>query len=140
MVRRTLLAIVLVGLGLALINAAAVRQVPRRWVPDILFTVQRYVGAEGAVVAGVFGLGLILIAMSPLRNRMWILLAVLYGALSAAVQVDRYYRGQGDVVPPIVFWVASTALLVVLFPIGGRRRAATTSARTAAAQPPTFRT
>jgi hypothetical protein len=120
MVRRILLGVVLVVLGLALVNAAAVQELPGGWVPDALVTAQRTVGAEGAVVGGVFGLGLLLAALSPLRYRLWVVLAIVYGALSVAVQVDRYYRGLGDVVPPIVFWVAGTALLMALFPTRGR--------------------
>ncbi len=120
MLRRILLVPVLVVLGLALVNGAVVHELPGAWVPGVLVTVQHYVGAEGAMVGGVFGLGLLLAALSPLRYRAWVVLAIVYGALNVAVQVDRYYRGQGDVVPPIVFWVAGTALLLVLFPTRGR--------------------
>lgn len=124
MVRRSLLAVVLIVLALALLNSAVVGQFPKSWVPGPLVTLQRYVGAEGSVVGAVFGLGLIIIAINPLRYRLGVLLAILLGILSVAVQVDRYYGGQGDVVPPIVFWVAATALLMVLFPVRGGPAAA----------------
>lgn len=136
MVRRSLLAVVLIVLGLALLNSAVVGQFPKSWVPGPLVTLQRYVGAERSVVGAVFGLGLIIIAINPLRYRLGVLLAIVLGILSVAVQVDRYYGGQGDVVPPIVFWVAATALLMVLFPVRGP---AATPVRPAPAPPSSLR-
>ena len=127
MVRRTLLVLVLIALGLALLNSAAVAQFPKATVPSVLVTVERYVHAEGSVAGAVFGLGLILIAFNPLRYRLWVLLAILLSMLSVAVQVDRYYGGQSNVIPPLVFWVAATALLMALFPTRGG--AATTPAQ-----------
>ena len=127
--RRSLLAVVLLLLGLALINSAVVAQVPRSWVPQALVNAERYVGGEGSLVGAVFGLGLILTAFSPVRYRMWVALAILFGLINVAIGVDRYYqpfgrdvfsnRG-GDVVPTIVFWAAATALLLGLFPTQGR--------------------
>ncbi len=116
MVRRVLLAVVLILVALALINGAVVRQVPRWWVPDVLVNVQHYINAEGAMLGAVFGLGLVVVAFNPLANRMWVVLAILYGALNVALQVDHYYRGRTDVLPSIVFWVAVTALMLALFP------------------------
>ena len=130
MVRRSLLAIVLLLLGLALINSAVVALAPRSWVPQALVNAERYVGGEGSLVGAVFGLGLILTAFSPIRYRMWVALAILFGLINVAIGVDRYYepfgrdvfssRG-GDVVPTIVFWAAGTALLLALFPTRGRQ-------------------
>jgi hypothetical protein len=129
MVRRFLLAIVLVALGLALINDTAVALLPKNWVPQVLFTADRYIGGEGSVVGAVFGLGLILTAFSPIRYRLWVVVAILFGLINIAINADRYYqpfgrdvfsgRG-GDVVPMLVFWVAATALLLALFPTRGR--------------------
>lgn len=125
MVRRVLLVILLIIVGLAMINGAVVGQLPAAWVPNILVTVEHYVGAEKAVIGGVFGAGLILTAVASLwyLYRLWLVLAIVYAVLSVAIQVDRYYGGQGDVLPPIVFWVAATALMLVLFPTGSRAAA-----------------
>src|SRR6266487_1457401 len=116
MVRRILLGVVLVAVGLALINGAVVAQLPGEWVPSTLVLGQKYVSAEGAVLCGVFGLGLILLAFTSYRHRLWVILAILYGILNVAVQVDRYYGGRGDVLPAVAFWVVATVLMAILFP------------------------
>jgi hypothetical protein len=118
--RRLLLSIVLIVVGLAMINGAVVAEFPGAWVPDLLVRTQHWVGAEGAVAGGILGLGLILVAFSSLRYRLWVLLAVVYGALVVALQVDRYFGHQGVVLSAMAFWAAATILMLVLFPTRGR--------------------
>jgi hypothetical protein len=102
--------------GAALIFDAAVHWLPRAWVPQSLVTADRFLGTEHAAVGAVFGLGLIVAAFYPLRNRLWVNLAILYGLVSIGIQVDRYYSGQPDVLPPTVLWVVATVLLLALYP------------------------
>jgi hypothetical protein len=124
--RRFGLVVVMLAFGAALILDAAVHQLPRAWVPGYLTTADRFLGTEHSAVGAVFGLGLIVAAFYPLRNRLWVNLAILYGLVSIGIQVDRYYSGQPDVLPPTVLWVAATVLLLALYPM--RRRPAADAA------------
>lgn len=114
-----LLSLVLVVVGLALINGA-LANLSREWLPgplaDVFGTIDAYVGSEGSAVGGVFGLGLLVAALSPLGNRLLVNLAILGGLATVGVLVGRYYAGRLDVVPPIVFWVAATALMMAFYP------------------------
>jgi hypothetical protein len=143
MLRRILLTVVLVVVGLALVNGAAIHQatvyqVPSGWVPDILTRADSYVGTEGAIAGGILGIGLILLAILPLRSRVLVNVAILLGVAYVAVQVDRYYTGHNDAIPRIVFWAAATALLMAFYPVrlGGVRPARTRTALTPPAPAP----
>jgi hypothetical protein len=116
MLRRIGLVVVMLVYGAALIVDAAAHQLPAAWVPANLATADRFLGTEHSAVGAVFGLGLIVAAFYPLRNRLWVNLAILYGLVGIGIQVDRYYRGQADVLPPTVLWVAATVLLLALYP------------------------
>lgn len=135
MIRRIVLTVLLLGAGLALVDGALVHQLPSAWVPDLLRQTDRYVGGEGAVAGGVLGLGLLLAAVDPPRYRVLVVLAILYGALSVVLLVERYYAGQAGVVPPVVFWVATTALMLACFPTGRRARDDSPAARSLAQRP-----
>ena len=138
--RRIGLVVVMLVYGAALIIDAAVHWLPRAWVPGSLVTADRFLGTEHSAVGAVFGLGLIVAAFYPLRNRLWVNLAVLYGLLSVGIQVDRYYSGQPDVLPPTVLWVVATVLLLALYPTRPRPAAGAADLRprrlTSLAQPP----
>lgn len=135
MIRRVVLGILLLAVGLALIEGALVHQLPRAWVPDLLAQADRYLGGEGAVIGGVFGFGLLVAALDPRRFRFLVGLAILSGVLSVGLLVDRYYAGQSDVVPPVVFWVATTALMMAFFPTRRRPRDDSPAHRSLAQRP-----
>lgn len=136
--RRMLLSVLLVVVGLALVNGA-LAHLPREWlgspVADALRAVDAYVGSEGSAVGAVFGLGLLIAAFGPLRNRVLVNLGILSGVLSVAVLVSRYYAGRVDVLPPIVFWVVTTALMMAFYPTRPRPGAARPIQRPAPAAP-----
>ncbi len=135
MIKRFVMTVLLLATGLALIAGAVAHQLPKAWVPELLAQAEGYVGGEGAVVGGVFGLGLLVAAIEPLRFRLMVMLAILYGILDVALLVDRYYRGQTDVVPPVVFWVATTALMMAFFPTRRRPRDDSPAHRSLAQRP-----
>jgi len=134
-IRRLVLAVLLLATGLALIESALVHQLPGVWVPPALTMVDRYVGAEGAAVGAVLGVGLLVAAIDPVRFRIMVVLAILSGILSVALLVERYYAGQSGIVPPIVFWVAATTLLLAFFPIRRRPRDDSPTHRSLAQRP-----
>ena len=135
MIRRIVLTVLLLGAGLALVDGALVHQLPGAWVPDLLRQTDRYVGGEGAAVGGVFGIGLLLAAVDPLRFRILVVLAILYGVLSVVLLVERYYAGQSDIVPPVVFWVATTTLMLASFPTSRQAHDSSPAARSLAQRP-----
>jgi len=120
-VRRVGLTVVMIVIGLALVGGALTVLVPAALVPDTFRTLDQYVGTEGSVVGGVFGLGLIWAARHPAGNRIWIHLAMLYSILLLAWEAILSMNGKPASLAPIVFGVASLALLLALYPGFGRK-------------------
>lgn len=124
MVRRILLTLVLVVLGLVLIDGALVGQASLLPVslPEPLLTVHRYVGGDGVggVASAVVGVAMLVTAWNPSRYREGVAIAVLLGVLTVVMRAALYYRGESGATSSLVFWVAGTALLMALFP--GRPR------------------
>jgi len=120
-VRRAGLSLVLVVIGLALLGGALTVLVPSALVPDTFLPLDHYVGTEGSVVGAVFGLGLIWAAFRPGANRLWVHLAILYGILLMVREATHPSRGTSPSLQPILFGLASVALLLALYP-GFRRQ------------------
>ncbi len=121
-VRRAALSLVLVVIGLALLGGALTVLMPSSLVPDTFRPLDHYVGTEGSVVGAVFGLGLIWAAFRPGANRVWVHLAMLYGILLIVREATHPSNGTSPSLAPIVFGLASIALLLALYPgFGGRK-------------------
>ena len=122
MVRRILLTLVLVVLGVVLIDGALVGQASLLPVPlpEPLPTVHRYVGGDGTVAGAVVGVAMLATAWNPTRYREGVAVGVLFGVLMVVTRAALYYRGDGAAASSLVFWVAGTGLLMALFP--GRQR------------------
>lgn len=113
--------LLLIVIGLALVGGALTVLLPTQVVPDTFQPLDHYVGTEGSVVGGVFGLGLIWAARHPAQNRIWIHLAMLYSILLLAREAILSMNGKPASLQPIVFGVASLALLLALYPGFGRK-------------------
>lgn len=111
-------------IGLALLGGALTVLFPARLVPDTLRPLDQYVGTEGSVVGAVFGLGLISAAVNPSANRLWVHLAMLYSILLLVREATRAVNGDPARLAPIIFGLATFALLLALYPGFGRRRPA----------------
>jgi hypothetical protein len=112
----------MVVIGLALVGGALTQLVPASLVPDTFKPLDHYVGTEGSVVGAVFGLGLIWAAFRPGANRIWVHLAMLYGILLIVREATHPSNGTSPSLAPIVFGLASIALLLALYPGFGRRK------------------
>jgi hypothetical protein len=113
--------LLLIVIGLALVGGALTVLLPTQLVPDTFQPLDHYVGTEGSVVGGVFGLGLIWAARHPAGNRIWIHLAMLYSVLLLAREANLSMNGKPASLAPIVFGVATLALLLALYPGFGRK-------------------
>jgi hypothetical protein len=114
--------LVLVVIGLALLGGALTVLAPSSLVPDTFRPLDHYVGTEGSVVGAVFGLGLIWAAFRPGASRVWVHLAMLYGILLIVREATHPSNGTSPSLAPIVFGLASIALLLALYPGFGRRK------------------
>jgi hypothetical protein len=113
--------LLLIVIGLALVGGTLTVLLPTQLVPDTFQPLDHYVGTEGSVVGGVFGLGLIWAARHPAGNRIWIHLAMLYSVLLLAREAILSMNGKPASLAPIVFGVATLALLLALYPGFGRK-------------------
>jgi hypothetical protein len=112
---------VLFVIGVALLGGALTVLVPSSFVPDTFRPLDHYVGTEGSVVGAVFGLGLIWAALKPGSKRVWVHLAILYGILLLAREAILANTGTPPSLAPILFGLATLALLLALYPGFGRR-------------------
>ena len=111
-------------IGLALIGGALTVLLPAALVPDTFRPLDHYVGTEGSVVGAVFGLGLVWAAVNPAGNRLWVHLALLYAVLLVVRELTNPSNGKSISLAPIIFGLASLALLLALYPgFGGRKPA-----------------
>jgi hypothetical protein len=117
------LALVLFVIGLAVVGGALTALVPSSFIPDTFRPLPLYVGmgSEGSVVGAVFGLGLIWAALKPGGKRLWVHLAILYAILVLAREAILANTGKSPSLGPILFGVASLALLLALYPGFGRK-------------------
>src|SRR5690242_14910534 len=120
--RRAGLSLVMFVIGLALIGGAITVLLPSALVPDTFRPLDHYVGTEGSVVGAVFGLGLVWAAVNPAGNRLWVHLALLYSVLLVVRELTNPSNGKSISLAPIIFGVASLALLLALYPGFGRRK------------------
>jgi hypothetical protein len=112
-------------IGLALIGGALTVLLPSPLVPDTFRPLDHYVGTEGSVVGAVFGLGLVWAAVNPAGNRLWLHLAFLYSVLLVVRELTNPSNGKSVSLAPIIFGLASLALLLALYPGFGQRKAVT---------------
>ena len=135
-VRRAGLSLVMFVIGLALIGGALTVLLPAALVPDTFRPLDHYVGTEGSVVGGVFGLGLVWAAVNPAGHRLWVNLALLYSVLLVLRELINPSDGKSISLAPIIFGLASLALLLALYPGFGRRKPAQAPPQAAAQAPP----
>ena len=113
--RRVGLSLVLAIVGLGLIAGSVIHFLPPANVPTALQPLDSYVGTQGSVVGAVFGFGLLLAALDPHRNLLWVYLGVAYGVLLVAAEVLERRELAG-----IIWGLATAALLLALHPTRAR--------------------
>ena len=106
----------MIVIGLALVGGALTVIVPPTLVPDTFKSLDQYVGTEGSVVGGVFGLGLIWAALNPAGHRIWVHLAMLYSLLLLVREGLAVMNGQPAKLAPIVFGLATIIILAQAHP------------------------
>jgi len=116
----------MIVIGLALVGGALTvllpDLLPPGTVPDTFRPLDRYVGTEGSVIGVAFGLGVIWAAFRPAANRIWIHLAMLYGLLLLAREGILAMNAKPMSLGPIIFGLATLALLLALYPGFGKRQ------------------
>jgi hypothetical protein len=113
--RQMYLRVVLCVIGIALVAGALTHFLPPRIVPATLRPLDSYVGTEGSIIGGVFGVGVCRAALELRRYFLIVWLTVAYAFSIAVFEVVAHFTiGRTVSLAPIVFGLGSGALLLAL--------------------------
>ncbi len=141
--RRLLLTVGMLLMGMALVSGAAVSLVGTSLLP-----LDQEVGTHASAAGAVLGIGLMAAAVNPAGNIGWVRAGILYGFVVLAFESGSYYLwGSPFHIGPVFFGLAFSLLLIATYPQrrrlvpstsgSGTRRASGTPAATAATKTPT---
>jgi hypothetical protein len=131
--RRVLLTVSMLLMGMALVGGAAESLVGTSLVP-----LDQEVGTHASAAGAVLGIGLMAAAVNPSGNIGWVRAGILYGVVVLAFEAGQFFllRAQFHL-GPVFFGLAFSLLLIALYP---ERRAlvpeTTRSAKHVAVPPP----
>jgi hypothetical protein len=110
--RRLLLTLVMVLMGAALVGGSA-----RALFGDALLPLDLELGTNSSAAAAVLGIGLMAAAIHPAANIAWVRAGILYGFVTIAYELGAHYLiGSKFYFGPVIFGVASSLLLIALYP------------------------
>ena len=110
--RRVLLTIAMLLMGLALIGGATAQFVGASLAP-----LDQEVGTHGAAAGAVLGLGLVLASFNPAGNGGWVRAGILYGFVVLAFEAGSYFMlRQQFHLGPVFFGLAFSLALIALYP------------------------
>ena len=110
--RRLLLTMVMVLMGAALVAGSA-----RALFGERLFPLDQEIGTHASSAAAVLGIGLMAAAIHPADNIAWVRAGILYGFITIAYEVGAHYLiGAEFFFGPVIFGIASSLLLIALYP------------------------
>src|SRR6266702_6224150 len=119
--RRLLLTIAMLLMGMALVGGAAAALVPTSLVP-----LDQEVGTHTSAAGAVLGIGLMAAAFNPSANVAWVRAGILYGFVVLAFEAGAYFLWREPFhLGPVFFGLAFSLLLIALYP---QRRALVPSA------------
>ena len=110
--RRLLLTLVMVLMGAALVGGSA-----RALFGDALLPLDLEIGTNSSAAAAVLGIGLMAAAIHPAANIAWVRAGILYGFVTIFYELGAHYLiGSKFYFGPVIFGVASSLLLIALYP------------------------
>jgi hypothetical protein len=110
--RRLLLTIAMLLMGMALVGGAAAALVPTSLLP-----LDQEVGTHTSAAGAVLGIGLMAAAFNPAANVGWVRAGILYGFVVLAFETGAYFLWREPFhLGPVFFGLAFTLLLIALYP------------------------
>jgi hypothetical protein len=110
--RRLLLTIAMLLMGMALVGGAAAALVPTSLLP-----LDQEVGTHTSAAGAVLGIGLMAAAFNPAANVAWVRAGILYGIVVLAFESGAYFVWREPFhLGPVFFGLAFSLLLIALYP------------------------
>ena len=110
--RRILLTVAMLLMGMALVGGAAAALVPTSLLP-----LDQEVGTHTSAAGAVLGIGLMAAAVNPAGNIGWVRAGILYGFVVVAFEAGSYYLWQAPFhFGPVFFGLAFSLLLIATYP------------------------
>jgi hypothetical protein len=110
--RRLLLTIAMLLMGMALVGGAAAALVPTSLVP-----LDQEVGTHTSAAGAVLGIGLMAAAFNPSANVAWVRAGILYGVVVLAFEGGAWLLWRDPIhIGPVFFGLAFSLLLIALYP------------------------
>lgn len=129
--KRILLTVGMLLMGMGLVGGAAAALVPTSLMP-----LDQEVGTHTSAAGAVLGIGLMAAAVNPAANVGWVRAGILYGFVVLAFEAGSYFLWRASFhLGPVIFGLAFSLLLIATYPERKKLIPATTDRRTAA--PPT---
>jgi hypothetical protein len=131
--KRTILTVGMLLMGMGLVGGAAAALVPTSLLP-----LDQEVGTHTSAAGAVLGIGLMAAAVNPAANAGWVRAGILYGFVVLAFEAGAYFLWHASFhLGPVIFGLAFSLLLIATYP--DRRKLipakTATSAKAAAAKP-----
>ena len=110
--RRLLLTVVMALMGAAMVGGAA-----EALFGEALLPLDQEIGTHASAAGAVLGIGLMWAAFNPSANIGWVRAGILYGFVTVGFEVGAYFLiGSQFFIGPVVFGLASSLLLIALYP------------------------
>src|SRR5881275_2294409 len=110
--RRLLLTIAMLLMGMALVGGAAAALVPTSLMP-----LDQQVGTHTSAAGAVLGIGLMAAAVNPSGNIAWVRAGVLYGFVVLAFEAGAHFIWGAEFhIGPVIFGLAFSLLLIAAYP------------------------
>src|SRR5437764_2270909 len=110
--RRVLLTIAMLLMGMALVGGAAAALVP-----TTLFPLDQEVGTHTSAAGAVLGIGLMAAAVNPAGNVGWVRAGILYGFVVLAFEAGSYFLWRASFhLGPVIFGLGFSLLLIATYP------------------------
>jgi hypothetical protein len=126
-----MLTLVMVLMGAALVGGSA-----RALFGDALLPLDLEIGTNSSAAAAVLGIGLMAAAIHPANNIAWVRAGILYGLVVIFYELGAHFIiGSKFYFGPVIFGIASSFLLIALYPQRSKLMPPVTDPPTAYRQP-----
>lgn len=110
--RRTILTVGMLLMGMGLVGGAAAALVPTSLLP-----LDQEVGTHTSAAGAVLGIGLMAAAVNPAANVGWVRAGILYGFVVLAFEAGAYFLWRAPFhLGPVIFGLAFSLLLIATYP------------------------
>lgn len=110
--KRLILTIAMVLMGMGLVGGAAAALLPNSLLP-----LDQEVGTHTSAAGAVLGIGLAAAAVNPVKNVAWVRAGILYGFIVLAFEAGAYFVvGARFHLGPVIFGLAFSLLLIATYP------------------------